>query len=124
MRRRIAIVEDDAVIRANYADVLGRHGYEVAAFADRATALAALHHGAGITSLVLEGGAALHRAALDAGVVDAVHLYITPTRIGPLGVNWIGERRLAWDGLKDRRSRWLGADILVEGRVEHVHRTH
>ena len=91
---------------------------------DLATALAALHHGAGITSLVLEGGAALHRAALDAGVVDAVHLYITPTRIGPLGVNWIGERRLAWDGLKDRRSRWLGADILVEGRVEHVHRTH
>jgi len=90
---------------------------------DLATALAALH-GAGITSLVLEGGAALHRAALDAGVVDAVHLYITPTRIGPLGVNWIGARRLAWDGLKDRRSRWLGADILVEGRVEHVHRTH
>jgi len=42
MRRRIAIVEDDAVIRANYADVLGRHGYEVAAFADRASALAAL----------------------------------------------------------------------------------
>lgn len=42
MRRRIAIVEDDAVIRANYADVLGRHGYEVVAFADRATAQAGL----------------------------------------------------------------------------------
>jgi two-component system OmpR family response regulator len=42
MRRRIAIVEDEAVIRANYADVLGRHGYEVAAFGDRASALAAL----------------------------------------------------------------------------------
>jgi diaminohydroxyphosphoribosylaminopyrimidine deaminase/5-amino-6-(5-phosphoribosylamino)uracil reductase len=89
---------------------------------DLATALAALH-GAGITSLVLEGGAALHRAALDAGVVDAVHLYITPTRIGPLGINWIGEGRLAWDVLKDRQAMWLGADIFVEGRVEHVHRT-
>jgi two-component system OmpR family response regulator len=42
MRRRIALVEDDPAIRANYADVLGRHGYEVAAFADRASALAAL----------------------------------------------------------------------------------
>ena len=42
MRRRIAIVEDDEVIRANYADVLGRHGYEVVAYADRPSALTAL----------------------------------------------------------------------------------
>jgi two-component system OmpR family response regulator len=42
MRRRIAIVEDDAVIRANYTDVLNKHGYEVTAYADRAAALAAM----------------------------------------------------------------------------------
>jgi len=42
MRRRIAIVEDDPVIRANYVDVLNKHGYEVNAYGDRATALAAL----------------------------------------------------------------------------------
>lgn len=42
MRRRIAIVEDDPVIRANYADVLKKHGYEVAAYADRGEALTAL----------------------------------------------------------------------------------
>jgi two-component system OmpR family response regulator len=42
MRRRITIVEDDPVIRANYADVLQKHGYEVSAYGDRATALAAL----------------------------------------------------------------------------------
>jgi diaminohydroxyphosphoribosylaminopyrimidine deaminase / 5-amino-6-(5-phosphoribosylamino)uracil reductase len=90
---------------------------------DLQTALRALYD-AGITSLVLEGGATLHRAALDAGVVDAVHLYITPAPIGPMGVDWIGEGRLAWEALKDRRALWLGADILVEGRVEHVHRTH
>ncbi len=42
MRRRIAIVEDDPVIRANYADVLQKHGYEVTAYADRGVALAAL----------------------------------------------------------------------------------
>jgi two-component system OmpR family response regulator len=42
MRRRIAIVEDDPVIRANYTDVLEKHGYEVAAYGDRRAALAAL----------------------------------------------------------------------------------
>ena len=30
MSRRIAIVEDDAALRENYADVLKRQGYEVA----------------------------------------------------------------------------------------------
>jgi two-component system OmpR family response regulator len=41
MSRRIAIVEDEPSIRANYADALKRHGYDVAAFADRADAMAA-----------------------------------------------------------------------------------
>jgi two-component system OmpR family response regulator len=41
MRRRIAIVEDDPAIRANYADVLKKHGYEVAVYGDRREALAA-----------------------------------------------------------------------------------
>jgi two-component system OmpR family response regulator len=39
--RRIAIVEDEPTIRANYADALRRHGYEVATFANRPDALAA-----------------------------------------------------------------------------------
>jgi len=42
MPRRIAIVEDDPVIRANYADVLKKHGYEVAQYANRPDALAAM----------------------------------------------------------------------------------
>lgn len=42
MPRRIAIVEDDPAIRANYADVLRKQGYEVLAYGDRAEALAAL----------------------------------------------------------------------------------
>jgi len=41
MSRRIAIVEDEPAIRENYADVLRRHGYEVAAYARRSDALAA-----------------------------------------------------------------------------------
>jgi len=41
MPRRIAIVEDDAAIRANYADALRKHGYEVSAYAGRAEAMSA-----------------------------------------------------------------------------------
>jgi len=39
--RRIAIVEDEPAIRANYAEALRRHGYEVATYATRLDALAA-----------------------------------------------------------------------------------
>jgi two-component system OmpR family response regulator len=42
MHRRIAIVEDDPAIRANYAEALRRHGFEVAAYAARSEALVAL----------------------------------------------------------------------------------
>jgi len=41
MPRRIAIVEDDAAIRANYSDALRKHGYEVNAFAARGEAMGA-----------------------------------------------------------------------------------
>jgi two-component system OmpR family response regulator len=40
--RRIAIVEDDPAIRANYAEALQRHGFEVASFGGAAEALAAM----------------------------------------------------------------------------------
>jgi len=40
--RRVAIVEDEPAIRANYADALRRHGFEVAAYGGRAEALAAM----------------------------------------------------------------------------------
>lgn len=41
MSKRIAIVEDDPGIRANYSDALTRHGYQVAAYASRSDAEAA-----------------------------------------------------------------------------------
>lgn len=41
MARRIAIVEDEAALRANYADALTRQGYAVDAYATRAAALQA-----------------------------------------------------------------------------------
>jgi len=88
---------------------------------DFGTAVRALTD-AGVASLVLEGGGTLHTAALDAGVVDAVHLYITPRTLGSGGVPWIGDGRIAWESLRDRRATWFGDDLLVEGLVEtHVH---
>ena len=41
MPKTVAIVEDDPAIRANYADMLKKHGYQVSAFADRSSALTA-----------------------------------------------------------------------------------
>ena len=41
MAKRIALIEDDAAIRANYADAIKKHGYEVATHASRPEASAA-----------------------------------------------------------------------------------
>src|SRR3954465_15721478 len=43
MTKRIAIVEDDPAIRANYSDALKRHGYDVEAYATRRDAEAAFN---------------------------------------------------------------------------------
>jgi diaminohydroxyphosphoribosylaminopyrimidine deaminase/5-amino-6-(5-phosphoribosylamino)uracil reductase len=72
----------------------------------------------GISSLVIEGGGVLHRAALAARVVDAVHLYIAPRALGPRGIAWLDRGQLAWEQLRDRRAAWLDADLFVEGLVE------
>lgn len=44
MSRRIALVEDDPVIRANYSEALRKHGYEVSAYAARDEAIAAMRN--------------------------------------------------------------------------------
>ena len=44
MSRTIAIVEDEAAIRENYADVLRKQGYEVLALANRPQAMEAFNH--------------------------------------------------------------------------------
>jgi diaminohydroxyphosphoribosylaminopyrimidine deaminase/5-amino-6-(5-phosphoribosylamino)uracil reductase len=75
-------------------------------------------YGIGVTSLVLEGGPELHRAALAADIVDAAHLYITPRRVGPGGVRWLDAGRIAWDTLTERHARWLGDDVLVEAQLK------
>jgi diaminohydroxyphosphoribosylaminopyrimidine deaminase / 5-amino-6-(5-phosphoribosylamino)uracil reductase len=87
------------------------------------TVKAALHTLAsrGITSLLLEGGARMHVAAWDEGVVDFVRLYVTPHVIGAGGVRFLAGRRLPPAMLAERRIEPLGPDVLIEGYVHGPH---
>jgi diaminohydroxyphosphoribosylaminopyrimidine deaminase/5-amino-6-(5-phosphoribosylamino)uracil reductase len=70
-----------------------------------------------IHSVEIEGGAAVHAAAWDAGIVDAVQLYVAPVWIGPTGVPLFDGRGPAMLDLVDRRVDLLGPDVLIEGDV-------
>ncbi|HVZ24245.1 MAG TPA: bifunctional diaminohydroxyphosphoribosylaminopyrimidine deaminase/5-amino-6-(5-phosphoribosylamino)uracil reductase RibD [Vicinamibacterales bacterium] len=72
-----------------------------------------------VYSLVIEGGAAVHAAAWDAGVVDYVQVYIAPVWLGAEGVPVWGGREVATSALIERRVDLLGPDVLIEG---YVHR--
>jgi diaminohydroxyphosphoribosylaminopyrimidine deaminase/5-amino-6-(5-phosphoribosylamino)uracil reductase len=75
----------------------------------------------GIQSLLLEGGAQLHAAAWDEGLVDYVQLYVTPRVLGSSGVPLFGGRPWSPASLFDSRVEVLGPDTLIEG---YVHRPH
>lgn len=70
-----------------------------------------------VSSLLIEGGAAIHAAAWDEGVVDAVRLYVTPHLLGTDGVPFLPDRPLWVGALRDRRVEPLGPDVLIEGYV-------
>ena len=81
-----------------------------------------------IDSLLVEGGAAMAGAFLDAGLVQKVQAYIAPKLFGgaaaPSPVGGLGvplpNGALQLSGLTVTR---LGDDILLEGEVDaHVHR--
>jgi len=71
----------------------------------------------GITSLLLEGGAALHEAAWAEQVVDYVRLYVTPRSLGPGGLKFLNGRRFSTLDLIEQRVEPLGPDVLMEGYV-------
>ena len=117
------IVMTDGTSAANHpdrVDALQRAGASVAVAAGGlGPSLAWLLREAGIASMVVEGGSTLHRALFDAGLVDAVHAYITPTRLGDTGTIWVEPERFTLSELRHRRADWFGDDVRVEG---HVHR--
>ena len=77
--------------------------------------------GYGVTSLLLEGGAALHAAAWTAGVVDRVRCYLTPTTLGPGGVRWAMPPSFGLAMLGPTRAEPLGPDVMIEADVHGTH---
>lgn len=75
----------------------------------------------GVQSLLLEGGAALHKAAWEAGVVDRVQLYVAPAALGSGGVPLLAGTSFEVAALEELTVTPLGPDVLFEG---YVHRTH
>ena len=74
-----------------------------------------------VLSLLLEGGARIHRAAWEEQLVDFVRLYLTPQTLGGDAVPFMGGSPLATALLVNRRVEPLGDDVLIEG---YVHRPH
>jgi diaminohydroxyphosphoribosylaminopyrimidine deaminase/5-amino-6-(5-phosphoribosylamino)uracil reductase len=101
------------------AEMLTRAGATVIAPAEEGIA-AALRElpPRGVQSLLIEGGAALHAAAWDAGVVDYIQLYVAPITLGPAGVP-LEHRAFSTAMLFERHVDVLGPDVMIEG---YVHR--
>jgi diaminohydroxyphosphoribosylaminopyrimidine deaminase/5-amino-6-(5-phosphoribosylamino)uracil reductase len=99
---------------------LGRAGAGIVAVEDDSlqSAMNALYR-RGVASIVLEGGPRLHQAALEAGIVDLIHLYVAPRRLESGAVPWMPPHRFAIGTLGSRAAAWFGDDLRVEG---HVHR--
>jgi len=73
----------------------------------------------GITSLLLEGGPRLHRAFWDAGLVDALQLYLAPVTAGAGGVRWLDPRECRIPPAPPR-VRACGPDVRVDIDVHGI----
>jgi len=73
-----------------------------------------------VTSLLVEGGGAVHGAFLQADLVDQAVLFVAPLFLGDAAVPVAGFSGVAETGGKRRlkiiRTRRLGGDIYIEGR--------
>lgn len=100
---------------------LGAAGAEVLAGDGSIRGALALLAAREVRSVLLEGGALVHGAAWDEGVVDLVRLYVTPAVLGEPGVPLLDGRAFSTAALAARRVEPLGDDVLMEG---YVHRPH
>lgn len=79
--------------------------------------------GFGILSVLIEGGAEVHAAALQAGIVDKVVLFIAPTLMtgkdSLCSIGGISPKKLAHAiRLRDVSSRSAGNDLMIEGYID------
>ena len=75
----------------------------------------------GIQTLLVEGGAALHRSFWDADLVDRMHLIVAPRAMAAAGVPLFGGLGVPWTRLEAVRSTPCGDDVWIEADV-HRHR--
>lgn len=73
-----------------------------------------------VQSLVIEGGAGLHRAAWRAGVVDRIEAWMTPHTLGPDGVPWLRPAEVSLAALHELRLEACGPDVRIEGYVHRL----
>ena len=73
-----------------------------------------------VTSLLVEGGVALQTSFWNAGLVDAVHLYVAPVTLGDDGLAWLDADTVSIAALFDRRVTPLGSDVFMEGYVHGI----
>lgn len=74
-----------------------------------------------ISCLLLEGGAALHAAAWQAGVVDRVHLIVAPAWLGDRGVKLFDGMPVPLGSLMPLRVEPVGVDTWMEADVYGHH---
>lgn len=74
-----------------------------------------------VSALLLEGGAEMHRAAWQAGVIDRVHVVVAPTAIGEGGVKFFDGVDVPMSQLIPVAVEQLGPDRWMEADV-HGHR--
>ena len=74
-----------------------------------------------ISTLLLEGGAAMHAAAWRAGVIDRLHVIVAPTALGEGGVKFFDGIEVPLSELIPVRVEMLGPDTWMEADV-HGHR--
>ena len=74
-----------------------------------------------ISTLLLEGGAVMHAAAWQAGVIDRVHVIVAPTALGEGGVKFFDGIDVPMSELIPVKVDRLGPDAWMEADV-HGHR--
>lgn len=108
------------VARPEAADELRARGVGVEVLGDRRLSAALQRLGElEVTSLMLEGGSAIHRAAWREGLVDRVQRFKAPVEFGSEGVPWIDDE-LRVEDLVDLRTETYGPDEFTEGYVQRA----
>lgn len=75
----------------------------------------------GVISMIVEGGATLHRAFWAEGLVDRVQIYVADRVLGGDGVDWLADPVMTAPRVTARSARPVGRDVLLEGYVHGAH---